>query len=262
MRTTLKSFSGLIRVYLGLLILLVPLSSAAAQSEELTLAVRKNSGYNNGSEIRGSFSMAASGPENLASVTFLVDGQVLDEVSRPPFQTGLRTGNYGFGWHELQARGVTADGRQVSSAVQRFNFVNPEQESASNTRLLTLIFGGVGGVILLVVAGQFLLLRGGKRETLPPGAPRKYGAFGGTICPKCKRPFSISGLGINLSPVHRLQRCPHCGKWSAVRSRPMDDLRRAEQEELKMGAAQLPHARAAAGEKQRQGLDDSKYTDL
>jgi hypothetical protein len=48
---------------------------ALAQTGELQLFVRRNFGYGGGDQIQGSFRMEATGPADLASVTFKVDDQ-------------------------------------------------------------------------------------------------------------------------------------------------------------------------------------------
>ena len=75
-----------------------------------------------------------------------------------------------------------------------------------------------------------------RRGRVPLGQPRKYGISGGTICPKCGRPFALSFLGFNLG-VGRLTPCPHCGKWFVARRLPQAVLREAEAAELEQAEA-------------------------
>jgi hypothetical protein len=64
---------------------------AAAQTAALTLTVSKTFGFNNGSQIQGDFRLEASGPANLASVTFTLDGEPLGQVSAAPFTFDFNT---------------------------------------------------------------------------------------------------------------------------------------------------------------------------
>ena len=72
-----------------------------------------------------------------------------------------------------------------------------------------------------------------------PAGKQRYGLRGGTICPKCKRPFSIHIWGLNIL-VGKFDRCPHCGKWSVIRRIPLEDLRGAERAGQTSKVASVP----------------------
>src|SRR3990172_9905812 len=62
--------------------------------DRLTLTVRRDWGYGNGSQIQGHFSIEAVGPENLTAVVFKIDEIVVAEVTQPPFKIQFVTDNY------------------------------------------------------------------------------------------------------------------------------------------------------------------------
>ena len=107
-----------------------------AQAAELQLSVRKNIGYNNGSQIQGSFRVAASGPANLASVEFTLDGVALGTVDAAPFQIDFDTAAYAVGWHTLGATGQTADGQTLRAVDKRYEFVSASQAWASVQKII------------------------------------------------------------------------------------------------------------------------------
>ena len=127
--------------------------------------------------------------------------------------------------------GKTADGKTLQSNTLSFQFVSNEAANKSMVRLvvpiLVLVFGA------MVLSAVVPLITGRKKqpyapETYTPGEPRSYGVFGGTVCPKCERPFGIHWWGLNISFVGKYDRCPHCGKWSLVRRATREALMAAE----------------------------------
>jgi hypothetical protein len=120
------------------------------------------------------------------------------------------------------------------------------------------------GVILLLIVvvrgAQFFLSRSKTPNHLPPGAARKYGVFGGAICPNCHRPFSLGMMPINISFGTKLARCQFCGKWSFVRRASPEALRAAEAAEL-ADAQSAPHSEKSAADRTKELVDDSRFTD-
>ncbi|MEK7312663.1 MAG: Ig-like domain-containing protein, partial [Chloroflexota bacterium] len=74
------------------------------------LSVRRDWGFGGGSQIQGLFTMEATGPGNLVSVTFKIDSTVVGEVTSSPFKIRFDTDDYLTGWHTLTAVGKTIDG--------------------------------------------------------------------------------------------------------------------------------------------------------
>jgi len=97
-----------------------------AHSESLQLSVSRTWGYagfNN--DIQGHFSFSVRGPENLQRVQYLLDGEVVMEVSEPPFKFKLNTDDYENGIHTLRAVGILSDGTRISSRDFTRKFVPP-----------------------------------------------------------------------------------------------------------------------------------------
>src|SRR5574341_1722158 len=231
-----------------------------AQDTGLTLSVHRNVGYSGGSQIRGSFRMEVTGPDNLTSVTFKVDDQEIGTVTTPPFRINFNTTSYPLGWHDLSAVGQTADGRTLTSNVRRFEFVSSDEEWAAVGTIIIPLFGLLGMVLLIALGVPLLLTLTGRKTTMPLGAPRQYGITGGTICPKCGRPFAIHWWGLNAG-LQKFDRCDHCGRWSLVRRVSAEQLREAEAAELQMAQPETPIPELSPEEKLRQQLDDARFVE-
>jgi hypothetical protein len=244
---------------LALLGLLLGLAAPVfAQSDQLTLTVVRNFGYGGGVQIQGQFTMSAKGPADLTSVTFKIDETVVATVASAPFQARFVTDDYPLGFHDLTAVGQTAGGQTLTSAPRRFEFVSAAAGNAAVGRILLPIFGGVGLLIVGLVAFTLLDIRRGSRTHTPLGAERHYGVFGGTVCPKCGRPFGLHWWALNAL-ASKFDRCPHCGKWSLVRPLLLPQLRAAEAAELASARSATPVPELPPEEKLRRQLDDSRF---
>jgi hypothetical protein len=229
-----------------------------AQAEEsLSLRLSRDFGYSSGTgRIQGTFSMIASGPENLQQVTFKIDEQVVGTDNESPFRQRFNTSDYPLGVHTITARGETSDGSVLDSNVVRVEFVSADEGWQTAAKIALPLVGIVFAVMLFGFLFP-LLLRRGKLEHLPAGAQRSYGVLGGGVCPKCKRPFTLHIFGLNLIGG-KLDRCPYCGRWSLVHRLPLEVLRKAE-------AAELEAEKSAAGllddseEEYRKQIEDSRY---
>ncbi|MDX9953211.1 MAG: hypothetical protein RBT75_03910 [Anaerolineae bacterium] len=228
---------------------------ALAQENALTLRVRKQFGYNLGSQIQGQFLISATGPADLAAVTFTIDGATLGEVTAAPFELSFQTGAYALGWHTLGATGLTADGQTLEGKELRFEFV-PASSAAQGALsilapILVVVFGGM--LVMVVIP----LLRKGKGGA---AATPVNGILGGTVCPKCGRPFGLHIWALNVSFAGKYDRCPHCGKWSFVRRASPAVLEAAAAEKAASAEAAAAAAPATDPEQQRKKhLDDSRY---
>ena len=230
------------------------------QEEQLQIRLRRDWGYSSGTgKIQGTFSIRSSGPEDLSRVVFYLDDQILGEVSEPPFNLRFKTDDYPLGVHQIHAAGFTDAGAELSSNVIRKEFV-PAGEVLGFIKNIILPIG----VIILIAVGLSVgipLITGkGKKEKLPPGAPRNYGYYGGAICPKCDRPFSRHIYGLNLG-THKFDRCPYCGKWSLVRRASKEELDAAEAAEIEAAQAGAFTPEVSEEDQLRQQLDDSRYED-
>jgi hypothetical protein len=245
---------------LAILVVVAAAFPVFAQSE-LNLTVHKTFGYNAGSKIRGTFEMRASGPTDLASVTFWIDDRMVGEVNAPPFVIQFKTSVYANGWHDLRAVGMTAGGQSIGSPSRRFEFLSADQETAGIQSIIIPMIGLVGAIVLVGMGVTFFSARGKSKSSVPLGQHREYGILGGTICPRCQRPFPLHWWSVNVSLVGRYDRCENCGKWSLVHHRPADELAQAEAAEARMDLAQLPQQPSSPEDELRQRLDESRYTD-
>lgn len=234
---------------------------ALAQTDGLQLAVHKTFGFNNGSQIQGSFRMEATGPADLASVTFTLDGKPLGQVGAPPFTLDFNTDKFAPGWHTLDASGRTASGQTLTAAERRYEFLSAADAQAATQKIILPVLGGVGLVLLIVIGAQlFFVLRGSRnRMALPLGAARTYGLWGGAICPKCQRPFSRHWWGLNALPGQKFDRCDHCGKWSLVGRASSQQLAQAEVAELTLAGPTAPQHELSPEEKLKRDLDASRF---
>jgi len=237
--------------------LVFALPAQAQDDQTLSLRMSRDFGYSSGTgRIQGTFSMIASGPENLERVQFKIDEQVMGEVSQPPFRLRFSTGNYPFGVHTLVATGVTSDGNILESDPVRVEFVSADEGWQTAGKIVIPIVAIVGGIMLATFLLP-LLFRRGKRVQLPAGARRSYGMLGGGICPKCNRPFALHVFGLNLV-VGKLDRCPYCGQWSLVRRASLQELHAAEGAELEAMPGK-PELTDSSEEDYRRQVEESRY---
>jgi hypothetical protein len=246
-----------VAILVAILVSLVIISAASAQGDELTLGLSKDFGSNgfNG-DIQGTFTVKASGPANLERVQFFLDDTVLGEDSESPFAIQFITDNYPTGAHVFSAIGFTTDGKQIGSKTISAVFVSKEEASAAGLKIVVPILAVVFGFMAISAITSFVNVRKGKK--LPAGATRSY-SFGGGICPRCKRPFGFQLLGIHMFGS-KLTPCPHCGKWSVVKTATMSELHAAELAELDTEKAKIHDA--PDEENIRKVLDDSRYQNM
>ena len=254
--TDLKS-SSCRAILLAILLCLGIAGRAWAQDEALALSIAKSFGYAWRGEMQGIFTLTASGPPDVTHVTFLLDSRPLVEVAAPPFTTRFTTDNYPLGAHTLGASGLTADGRQLHAEAVRVTFVGPE-------RAWQMVLS-IGGPIIALGVGFVLVttvvsLVGERRRKATPGAPRRYGIVGGAVCPRCGRPFSLHAFSLNFI-TRRYDRCPHCGRWSMVRTASPAELRAAEAAETEATASVAESNAAQSKDDLRRALEDSRYMD-
>lgn len=250
-------------ILLTLSICLILVGRAAAQEAQgLKLGLSRDFGYGGfGNDIQGLFSMKIGDePANLASVDFMIDGEVIFSDTETPFRFQFSTDSYALGEHTLSARGVTTDGQELMSNEIVAEFVPAGEGMAAAGKIIGPVFGLIAVVMLATFVIPVLMVRR-KGQSLPLGAPRNFGISGGTICPKCKRPFGIHTMAPNML-VGKFDICPHCGKWSVVRSYPRDVLDAAVAAELEMGKGQQVVTPESEEEKLRKELEDSKFHDV
>lgn len=255
------SIYNLLCALLVLLATFFPFSQAQAQTDQLKIGLKRDFGYNSGAgQIQGTFTISASGPENIARVIFYIDNTQIGEANTSPFSLQFVTDNYPLGVHTMHATGYTTDNQELASNKIQAEFVPADEGLKAAGKIAVPILGLTLAIAALSVLFPVLSGRG-KKERLALGSPRNYGVLGGAICPKCKRPFALHFFGLNLL-TRKLDRCPYCGKWSAVKPLPLDILRQAEKEELASAREGELIVEESEEEKLRKELDDSRYQGL
>jgi len=248
-----------------LLFLLAGNAVSAQEGNGLSLHLQRDFGYGGGTDIQGSFSLKVTGPDDLVRVVYFIDGEVMGESTEPTaFRFKFNTGDYDFGVHTFSATGYTGGGGELASNTITKNFVSAEEGVASAVKIVGVIL-----LIMLAVSGVSFLITwfaGGRKKgqgSITPGTPRSYGVLGGTICPKCNRPFSRHIWGLNIG-MGKYDRCPHCGKWSVTRGASLAELRAAEEAELKMAEDDQVSIQGEISEKEQlsKEIEDSRYSDL
>lgn len=239
-----------------LLLLLIGLlfsgAIVSAQEDELHLSLRRDFGYGFGSDIEGTFSMRVTGPDTLTRVSFLIDDEVIAEDTEAPFRFQFNTNSYDTGTHTMRATGFTSDGRELNSNAITQNFVT---RSTSNSRLIYLVIP----LLILVIGGRLL-----SNYIANRGQPKRSGrisidgAYGGTICAKCRRPYARHWWAPNLV-TGKFDRCPHCGHWGFATRYPHDVLEAAAEATEQVDAAEASSKPSTSSEDWRQKLDDSRF---
>ncbi len=230
-------------------------SPAAAQAPELELLMSKSSGFSLGNQIQGQFNLAVSGPSDITSVTYLIDGGEMATVTPAPFRYSFSTDKYSFGQHQFSATARTASGAALKSNVIDVEIISAAAGFQATGRTVLPILGLVLLLVLAIIGLQVIPF--GSRRRYEPGEARSYGISGGAICVRCGRPFPRSTLALNLL-TSKLERCPYCGKWQTTRAASAEALAAAEKAEIQ---AATPSVRELTPEERlRQQIEESKLS--
>ncbi len=250
----MRSLARGLAVCLSIALALAIGGNVYAQANGLQLSLGKIAGIGLTGQIQGYFRLSASGPADVTSVTFEIDGQPMGTASQPPFNLELYTDSYAPGPHRFTATGRTAAGQVLASNTVSAEIVSFSQGWQSAVRLLWPLLLIIAVALGSSIAVPLLSARGGRRYE--PGALRDYGISGGTVCSRCKRPYSLSFLSPRLV-VGRLARCPYCGKWTIARPASQEVLRAAEQAEVQ----NQPTVRTVSREEMlKQQIEDSRLS--
>lgn len=233
-----------------LVVCLLPVG-VSAQDDTLQLKLRRTFGYSWGGDIQGSFLLIAEAAAPLQEVRFYVDDGVLETVGAPPFQARLHTGDYPLGAHRLWAEGRLSDGSELVSNEILAEFVDPAAGWESAAGMLTPILVIVG---LAIATGIGMTAVSSRRYK-----PGVYGSSGGAVCPRCGLPLSRHILAPNLGRGKKLERCPHCGRWSRVPRASAERLAAAEARLLGETSPEASPETQAEG--LRRQVDDSRFVD-
>ena len=254
-----RKYRVLFIVFLGLLIVCTSPYEVFAQEEGFRIHLRKDFGYSWGSQIQGRFTLSIIGDvSEVTQVAFHIDDNTLAIITEAPFHHQFHTGEFDAGKHRLSAEVSLEDGSIQSTPMIVYDFLSPTQMSQQVTTVLLRIGGLILVLFLIGVIIQTLLLKTKKRLPHKPGAPRNYGYLGGTICPKCERPFPRHLWGINLI-VSRLDRCEHCGRWVMTKRASEADLRAAESAEASFDQEERGDQKTKTDTKAY--LEETKYID-
>lgn len=249
-----KLFILFLAVLLLALQLAIP-ASAQQETSELEISLNRDFGYGGfGNEIQGTFSIRANGPDHLKEVFFYMDDLLLGQDAEAPFAVQFNTDNYDPGLHTYYAVGVLADGSEISSNEITANVLSSDD---SMNRTLTIVGPILGITILAVALGGLIPVLIGKKGK--PGPIGEYSLAGGTVCPRCTFPFSRNTFSPNLV-IGKLERCPHCGKWS-IRPRASQPELLAAEERLRASLVEKPQIAVDPQDSLKQALDDSRFDD-
>jgi len=194
--------------------------------------------------------MIVDGPADLVQVTFYVDQAVLQAVQAPPFEARLHTGDFLLGPHRLWAEGQDVAGATMRSNTIDADFVSPSagwQAAAGMVVPLLAIVGALllGSAVFVGIAGRSY-------------RPGRYGRAGGAICGHCRLPMARHVLAPNLGRG-KLERCPHCGRWSVASRATSAALAEAE---ARLTSESAPGVPEVPGEEMlRRQLDDSRFVE-
>lgn len=224
--------------------------SPLPQTESLILKMRRDWGYAAGVQMQGRFSMTVDAPEDIQRVEFLIDGQVVNTDTEAPFSWQFQTESYSLGVHTLNAIGYGEDGRILPTQTITREFVSPQSVGKVMAWIIIPL------VALILIAGlvtNWIATRGQPKT----GQPAISGILGGTICPRCGRPYAIH-IWSGKFVVARLDRCPHCGKWAFVNRMPQEMLEAAARSTT-AESSPPPDTPANNEDALRRHLDDSRY---
>ncbi len=242
--------------WLAFVLLALASNLVLAQGSGLQLTLSKNWGFALGGQIQGLFTIGVSGPADITSVTYQIDGAEMSTQNKAPFTYSFNTSDYALGRHQLTAIARTGSGQTLKSNSMDVEMVTSSAGWQSTGRMLLPIFGIILLAVLVSFGVQFLPI-GGRHQHYEPGEERNYGLGGGAICSRCNRPFALPILSPHLL-TSKLARCPYCGKWGLVRPASLDALRAAERAEVQAAA---PTVHELSPEEQlRQQIEDSKLT--
>lgn len=256
-----KCLKFAVSLMISLIILNVSFGFVHAQQNDYRLNISRTFGYGNGSQIRGTFTLRIDGPGNMRSVKYIIDDQLIAEVTADPFTYSFQTTQYASGWHDLSAVIETNDGQKFTAPARRFDFVTAEEESSSMVGIIVPLLGGIVLVLVIVVLFQTIAFRKKPLSNLAPGTPRDFGMRGGTICPHCHRPYGLHWWAVSIGFRNRVDRCEFCGKWSIVRPLGKSELDAAVSAEVVQAQTGQQIPAKTEQDRLKEMIDNSRFTD-
>ena len=235
---------GVLSVFL---IAISPLHAQEQEDSSLKLHINRDVGFGLAGLMQGTFSIQIDAPDEVVQVLFLLDGQEIGRDDQAPFGTRIITGEYDTGSHTFSAVGYATDGTEFES-----NKVTRQFVPANSTLLLAAV------IVVLAVGVRFTAGFLARRKTGSEGQIA-YGYKGGAICQNCGKPFAIHWWSPRLLGL-RIDRCPHCSKWSTVRRVALEELREAEELKMQFKVDQSAEAAPESKEEEwQQKIEESRY---
>jgi len=233
-------------------------NAVLAQDADYRISLRRDFGYGMGGDIRGTFSMRLVGEENpVKQVTFLIDDEAIGTITEAPYRLQFHTDDYALGLHSLSAEVQLQDGTTLQTESIQANFISADKEGNFVSTTLISIFGVIVVSFIIIAIIQTVLFKGKRGQN---GAQKgHYGLLGGTVCPKCGKPFPRHIWGMNLV-VGRFDRCDHCGKW-VMTTRATPAALSAAEDLIQEKPTQPQEANLPPEKTLEQRLEDSKYID-
>ncbi len=222
----------------------------AQDAPRLSLRLNRDFGSSFGTRIAGTFSFRVDAPDEVVRVTFFIDDIQIGEDSEAPYRLQFRTSNFEIGLHTISAVGYTQAGEELISNQLRREFIS---SASSTNRTLWIVIP----ILILSLSGRYISSRIANKDRRKTGKTTMDGPLGGTICPKCHKPFAIHLWSFKLVTV-RGDRCPHCGKWSIVH-RMHPDLLNASLDAMETTASDTKTFPKSDDSDLQQKLDESRF---
>jgi hypothetical protein len=258
MKAKTSIFTSFFMVLILLALVCSPVLAQTPETPLYRLNVNRDFGYGAGADIKGLFTLRIVGPDDLTSVSFFIDGELITEVNTSPFTYQFNTSQYPFGTHDLTAVVNNTAGEKFSTPARHMNFVSPEEQAAGMRNIIGPILLLLVSVMIIVGLAQTAAMRQRNPNGVAPGTHRNYGYAGGSICKHCGRPTPRHIWGFNIA-IGKFDRCENCGKWSVMQAAPYEILRAAEEAEKTSVSEQPTFNEKSDEEKLRDLIDKSKY---
>jgi ribosomal protein L32 len=228
---------------------------AQDEQPELEINLTRDFGYGGfGNDIQGTFTIKVSGPDDLIEVAFYLDDVLIGTDDESPFRLQFKTDSYEPGLHTIYAVGTRSDGTKLETRQLIRDFLSSEEANSKTINIVGPILGITA--VVMVISYLIPMLTGKNGAQRPIG---QYSAAGGTVCPRCGFPFSRNVLSPNLV-LGKLERCPHCGKWSIRARASQADLFAAE-ERLRAAQEENTPIETDPEESLKRALDESRFED-
>src|SRR5512139_3576289 len=144
-----KKYLFIVVFTLILLLTLKFIAFAQTEEDQLTLRMSRDFGYSSGTgDIQGTFSMRASGPDDLMRVVFFIDDQVVGEITEPPFRLRFSTDDFPAGIHRMSAVGYSSSGQEYRSNEIQAEFVTAQQGTQQALKFILPLLGFIGIAVL------------------------------------------------------------------------------------------------------------------